>query len=178
MTEAAIINGILDREGGTYSNRVSDKGGPTKWGVTLPVLAEFRGVSVKIDQLKALTRDEGYEVFEHLFIRQSGFERLADEDVRAMLCDWAVNTSVARATRWLQRALGVEPVDGQCGMQTAAAANAIDGRTLLKRLGLARQVFYVRTALTDIPVETIKTTDLDNLEGWLDRNWAVSVDPL
>jgi lysozyme family protein len=178
MTEADIINGTLDREGEAYTNRASDKGGPTKWGVTLPVLAEFRGQSVTVDQLKALTRDEAYEVFEHLFIKKSGYERLLDENVRALMCDWAVNSGVERASRYLQRTLGVTPVDGKCGPRTVEAANVLKPRVLLKRLGLARQVFYVRTALEDVPPDMVKTTDLDNLEGWLNRNWAVSVAPL
>jgi lysozyme family protein len=177
MTDADIINGILDREGGEYSNRASDLGGPTRWGVTMPTLAAFRQAPVTADQVAALTRTEAYEIFEHLYVTRSGYGLIADESVRAMLCDWAVNTSVERATRWLQRTLGVE-VDGACGPKTALAANAIDGRSLLKRLGLARQTFYVRTALVAIPAKTIRTTDLDNLEGWLNRNWAVSVDPL
>lgn len=178
MTEVDIINAILDREGATYTDRPSDAGGPTKHGVTLAALAVFRGCSVTAAQLQALSREEAFEVLEHLYVVRSGFAHLEDERVRAMLCDWAVNSSVERATRWLQRTLGVQPVDGDCGPQTAAAANAIDGRELLKRLGLARQVMYVRTALGDVPADIVRTTDLDNLEGWLNRNWAVSVDPL
>ena len=178
MTEADVINGILTREGGTYTNRASDAGGPTRWGVTIPALAEFRGAAVTAADIEALSREEAYEVMEHVFIVRSGYRAIADERVRALLCDWAVNSSVARATRYLQRTIGVEPVDGECGPHTAAAANALDGRVLLKRLGLARQVFYVRTALGDIPPAVLRTSDLDNLEGWLNRNWAVAVDPL
>lgn len=178
MTEAQIIDGILAREGGEYSNRASDKGGATRWGVTLPALAEFRGTPVTPAQVAALTREEAYEVLEHLYVVRSGYGRIADERVRALMLDWAVNSGVARATRYLQRTLGVEPVDGDCGPQTAAAANAIDGRRVLKMLGLARQVFYIRTALQDDRLPTLPPSDLDNLEGWLNRNWAVAVDPL
>ena len=178
MTAVAIINAILDREGGTYTDRPSDRGGPTRYGVTLPALAEFRGTPVTPAQVAALTREEAYEVLEHVFVTRSGYGRIADERVRALMLDWAVNSGVARASRYLQRTLGVEPVDGDCGPQTLAAANAMEGRSLLKRLGLARQVFYIRTALQDDRLPTLPPSDLDNLEGWLNRNWAVAVDPL
>jgi lysozyme family protein len=178
MTEADIINGILDREGGTYTNRASDKGGPTKWGVTQSTLGEFRGCVVTEAQVAALTRDEAYEVFEHIFVRRSGFDKLVDDNVRAMMCDWAVNSSVARATRWLQRTLDLSVVDGVCGPKTAEAANALNAKVLLKKLGLARQTFFIHTALADVPDGVVHSSDLENLEGWLNRNWALSVAPL
>ena len=178
MTEADVINGILAREGGTYTDRASDRGGPTRWGVTIPALAQFRRAAVTATEIAALSREEAYEVMEHVFVVRSGFRAIADERARCLMCDWAVNSGVSLATRWLQRTLGVTPVDGVCGPQTAAAANALDGRLLLKRLGLARQQFYVRTALGDVSPELLRTSDLDNLEGWLNRNWAVAVDPL
>lgn len=178
MTEANIINGILDREGGVYTNRASDKGGPTKWGVTLPTLAEFRNAPVSVAQLQGLSRDEAYEVMEHQYLTRSGFEGIRDERVRVMMCDWAVHAGVDRATRWLQRTAEALPVDGICGPATLSAVNCLDGRLLLKRLGHARQTFYVETALQAFPHETIASTDLANLEGWLNRNWAVAVDPL
>jgi lysozyme family protein len=179
MTTTEIINGVLDREGAEYTNRPSDKGGPTKYGITLPVLSEFWGRAATVEQLKALTRDEAYEVFEHLFVIRSGFEKLTDEHVRILMIDWAVNSSIERAIRYLQRVVNV-PVDGLFGPQTINAANMMNGRILLKKLGLARQQFYIRTALADerIPDGLAKATNLDNLEGWLNRNWAVAVDPL
>jgi lysozyme family protein len=179
MTEADIINGILEREGDKYTNFASDKGGPTRWGVTQQTLADFRGGPVTPEQVKALTREEAYEVLEHKFVARSGYQGLADDRVRAMMCDWAVNADVPRATRWLQRTIGAT-LDGVCGPKTLAMANAIRADVLMKKLGLARQVFYVRTALQDdrIPDGVVERTDLANLEGWLNRNWAMSVAPL
>jgi len=177
MTTEQLINGRLTLEGGTYTNRASDKGGPTKWGVTLPALAEWRGHPVTVDDLKVLTRDEAYEVLEHLFVVKSGFLRIANDRVRALMVDWAVNSGITLAVRWLQRTLGVG-VDGQCGPITIAAVNVKDGVVLLKALGHARQTFYVRTALADLDPALVRSTDLANLEGWLNRNWMVAVDPL
>ena len=179
MTTTDIINGRLLLEGGAYTDRPSDKGGPTRWGITIPVLSEFRKRLCTADDIKALTRDEAFEAIEHLFVIRSGFEKLTDERVRVLMIDWALNSDIPRATRWLQRTLGVT-VDGVFGPETLGAANRHDGRLLLKQLGLQRQIFYVRTAIQDdrIPEGVVTSTNLENLEGWLNRNWKVAVDPL
>jgi lysozyme family protein len=170
MTTAAIINGVLDREGAEFDDDPADRGGPCKFGVTLPVLAEFRGQSVTVAQLQALTREEAAEVYEHLYLNRSGFLHIADERARVLLLDFAVNSGIGTATKALQRLLGVE-ADGICGPVTLGAANALDGRALVKALGLARQRFYVQIVQHD--PEQIRF-----LQGWLNRNWAVAVEPL
>jgi lysozyme family protein len=170
MTVTEIINRVLDAEGEEYSNYPEDRGHETKWGVTMPVLAEFRGCSVTVSQLQALTREEAFEVFEHLYANRSGFLQIRDERVSAMLIDFAVNAGIGAATKALQGVLGVT-VDGICGPVTVAAVNSWDGAALLKRLGLARQKFYVGLVKRD-PSQVVF------LEGWLNRNWAVAVDPL
>jgi lysozyme family protein len=179
MTDADLINERLDLEGGAYTDRASDKGGPTQWGITIPVLSEWRQRVCTADDIRTVTRDEAYQIVEHQFFRRSGYEKIADARVRALMVDWALNSSIERATRWLQRTVGVT-IDGIFGMQTLLAANTMDSRVLLKKLGLARQVFYVRTALQDerIPDGVVTSTNLENLEGWLNRNWKVAVDPL
>jgi lysozyme family protein len=179
MTTADIINGVLEREGSEFTDRPSDKGGPTKHGVTLPVLSEWRGQLATVEQLKALTKNEAYECFEHLFYIRSGFEKLADENIRALMVDWAITSGRERATRYLQRTIGAK-VDGVFGPQTRNMANAVDARILLKKLGLARQDFYVDTAVLDdrIPDGVFESTNLENLKGWLRRNWRMAVEPL
>ena len=170
MTTREIIDGLLAREGGEYSDDPVDRGGPTKWGVTMPALAEFWGRSVTAAQVAALTREEAAEVYEHQYLNRSGFLHLLDERVRVLALDWAVNSGIGTATKALQRLVGVE-ADGVCGPVTLAAANARDGRALVKQLGLARQHFYVSIVRRD--PEQIRF-----LDGWLNRNWAVTVEPL
>ena len=170
MTVADILNSILESEGEEYTNDPDDRGGPTKWGVTLPVLSEFWGCPVTVEQLKALSRDEAYEIFEHLYANRSGFLKLSDEAVRAMMVDWAVNGGVETAVKHLQFALAV-PVDGICGPVTLAAANGRDPRELLKLLGAQRQEWYVELVKS-------RPSQIKWLGGWLNRNWKMAVEPL
>ena len=170
MTVNEIIGGLLEREGGEYTDDPVDHGGPTRWGITMPVLAEFRRGPVTAAQVETLTRDEAAEVYEHLYLIRSGYLHILDESVRVMALDWAVNSGIGSATKALQRLVGVE-VDGICGPLTIGAINRTDGRSLLKALGRARQAFYVH-------IVQQSPDQIRFLQGWLARNWAVSVDPL
>jgi lysozyme family protein len=170
MTTREIIAGVLDREGSEFDDDPVDRGGPTRWGVTMPALAEFRGQSVTASQIEGLTREEAAEVFEHVYLNRSGYLHILDEKVRVMALDWAVNSGIGSATKALQRLVGVD-VDGVCGPVTIGAINRTDGRALLKALGRARQAFYVH-------IVQQSPDQIRFLQGWLARNWAVAVEPL
>ncbi len=63
-------------EGG-YSNRASDRGGPTKYGVTHKTLAAHRGVpSVAADQVKTMTKMEAEDIYRRSYWGQSGGDLL------------------------------------------------------------------------------------------------------
>jgi lysozyme family protein len=170
MTVNEIISGLLEREGGTYTDDPVDHGGPTRWGITMPVLAEFRRCAVTPAQVEVLTREEAAEVYEHLYLIRSGFLHIVDERVRVLCLDWAVNSGITSATKALQRLVSVD-VDGVCGPVTIGAVNRMDGRALVKALGRARQAFYCH-------IVQQSPDQIRFLQGWLARNWAVAVDPL
>ena len=45
MTEDAIITGVLKREGGSrFTDLATDRGGPTKYGITAATLGAYRGL--------------------------------------------------------------------------------------------------------------------------------------
>ena len=52
MELKSIIDALLNVEGWPqYTNRPSDKGGPTKGGITLPALSEYLGRPATIEEL-------------------------------------------------------------------------------------------------------------------------------
>lgn len=120
--DAAIVEMILAHEGGTYTNHPADKGGPTKWGITIPVLRAHRGRFVDASDIQALTRDEAAEIYTRLFIRP--FDGLPDT-VRSNVIDMGVNAGVDRAARLLQQCIGVD-VDGRVGPVTRLVAISRD----------------------------------------------------
>lgn len=116
---------MFGHEGG-YVNSKSDRGGPTKYGITHKTLAAHRGVlSVTAAQVKALTLKEAEEIYRRSYWTQSGGDLLpAGLDYAAF--DYGVNSGPARAVKSLQKVVGVTQ-DGIVGGQTLAAVERYPG---------------------------------------------------
>lgn len=169
MTDEQIISEIILREGGWVDNP-ADKGGPTKYGITMPTLAEWRGVPVTPSDVRTLTEHEARDIYKARYVVGPRFHLLGDHSVRAVVVDCGVHHGPANAIRMLQRALGVT-VDGVLGMQTLTAANTTPGHKLALRVLADRVKFFGRLIskdLTDDDQDGIP----DNTEfaaGWLNR---------
>jgi lysozyme family protein len=116
---------VLEKEG-VLSEHPEDDGGVTKYGITAPALAEYRGVPVAAiapEDIRKLTRPEAIEVYRVVFWR-----RVRGDDLpwafALPLFDGAVNHGSDLAVRLFQRALGVAD-DGVFGSRSVAAAQKI-----------------------------------------------------
>ncbi|MBA2467158.1 MAG: hypothetical protein H0V46_06080 [Sphingomonas sp.] len=123
-----LIEELIDREGG-YVNHPSDKGGPTRFGITEAV-ARAHGYS---GAMALLPRDEAAAIYRRLYWVRPRFDEIAKRAPRvaAELFDTGANMGPAVATTFLQRALtalnrngkdypDLVP-DGRAGPQTIAA---------------------------------------------------------
>ena len=63
MTDDDIIAAIIRREGG-FVDHAADRGGPTKYGITLAVLAAWRGKAVYGADVQALTQEEARRIYQ------------------------------------------------------------------------------------------------------------------
>jgi lysozyme family protein len=129
---------LLGHEGG-YSDHRDDPGGKTRYGVTETV-ARAKGYTGDMRDLPIeFARDRVY--------RPDYWDAVQAEnlpaDIRYAVFDAAVNSGVAQAAKWLQRACGVKD-DGVVGPLTIRAANALhpDG---LKRKMLAQRLRFMAT---------------------------------
>ena len=71
MTTEDIIDGIIKREGG-YVNNPADRGGPTKFGITLKTLKAWRGSPVTAWGVEGLGEDEAREIYESEYLVKPG----------------------------------------------------------------------------------------------------------
>jgi lysozyme family protein len=161
MTDEQIIDGILAHEGSAYADIPGDKGGPTKYGVTLRALEEFRGQPVTAAEVEALTENEARKFYQFEYIEKPGFDYIVNQQVRALVADCGVNHGVRNAIILLQRAAGVKD-DGDFGPVTLEAVNHADGRALYLRLCAARARFYGKIVTHD-------PTQAKFDAGWMDR---------
>lgn len=172
---AVSLDLMFGHEGG-YVNVKSDRGGPTKYGITHKTLAAARGVaSVTAAQVKAMTREEAVEIYRRSYWSQSGGDLLPSGlDYAAF--DFGVNSGPQTAVKKLQIVLQAKKVysgaiDGHIGEQTLAAVAAYSGG--VRDLILAyceERMRYLRSltnAKTGFPV---------NGRGWTIR--VTGVDPL
>lgn len=115
ITDDEIIDRIILAEGGIYTDDPDDAGGPTRWGITIPVLERHRRRPVTSFDIRNLTRDEAEDIYESQFIRP--FNSLPPGALRVNVIDMGVNAGIDRGIRLLQQTIGAQ-VDGKIGPET------------------------------------------------------------
>jgi lysozyme family protein len=133
---AAALSAVLAHEGG-YVNHRADPGGPTNLGVTLAT-AKRLGIDVDGDgdtdiiDIKLLKPDDAAKVYKAEYWDKVRGDELPD-GVDYAVFDFAVNSGVSRAAKYLQTSLGVNS-DGRIGPLTLKAATTVPRSRLIKDL--------------------------------------------
>lgn len=124
---------ILPHEGGIYTDDPDDTGGPTKWGVTIPILALWLHRRCTADDIQRLEREDAVLLYCDLFVAPYGD---LNGTLRVNVIDMAVNAGHGRAVRLLQQLVGVK-VDGRMGPLTVQATRARDWNPLYVGMRIA-----------------------------------------
>lgn len=149
MTNQAIVDHILKSEGWPkYGNDPNDRGGPTKGGITLGTLQDFRGRAVGVEELQNLTEAEAREIYEWRYIVTPKFDQIADDLLRLQVVDAGVLSGPGRAVQWLQEAAGVA-IDAALGPRTLAAVAAQPAHAVALRFAAARIAGLARIVSRD-----------------------------
>ncbi|HEY6927442.1 MAG TPA: glycosyl hydrolase 108 family protein [Steroidobacteraceae bacterium] len=103
----ASIDRVLAEESGKFTNDPNDAGGPTKWGITLAELADFRGHPVAVSDVEALTREEAWSILYAKYVRAPKFDQISKLSmvIAAKLIDAGVLFGQPTVIIWLQRCL-------------------------------------------------------------------------
>lgn len=159
-----LVPFILSWETDKYTNNKKDKGGPTKYGITL---ATWRRVGydkngdgvLNEEDVKLLTKDDFHRVFKQNFWNACKADKIQDQSVANMLVDFAYNSGVKRAATYLQLTLGIT-ADGIIGNKTLFAINKSNGKRLFERFKKTREDYLKSIA---------KGEQKDFFNGWLRR---------
>lgn len=162
MTRAVedYIDDVIEREG-DYVDHPSDRGGPTRWGVTEAVARAF-GYDGPMEDLP---QDTARAIYRRRYWDEPGFGKVAkvSEAIADELFDTGVNMGTGKPVEFLQRALNTLnlrgrlypdlAVDGRIGSMTVAALGKLmarrgrDGELVVLRLLNAQQaVRYMEIA--------------------------------
>lgn len=165
-TPAQIVDDLIRREGSTLTDRVTDRGGRTKYGITQAAWDDFVGAhpdQAPVRLVDALTEPMARAFYQ--LVHVGPLARLADAALVALVADCSVNHGPTRAVRWLQSAVGAAP-DGRLGPQTATLANKTP--TAYAAVLRTRLKFYARIAV-DQRSKPGGDPDAEYLEGWINR---------
>jgi len=108
--ETRVLPQLKAREGGAkFTNHPSDRGGPTKYGITAAKLGEWRrlGRAATADEVRNLTEAEADDIYTADFWVRPGYAAVAvlSERIAEELLDTGVNMGTGIPGKWLQRSL-------------------------------------------------------------------------
>lgn len=148
---------VLKHEGG-YSNRASDRGGETKYGISKK--------SYPYLDIKNITEQDASRIYKSDYWDRGRYAMIDNRDIACRAFDLGVNCGVSNSIRFLQRAYNwLHPnslfglsEDGILGPKTA---NAINGykhpKALMSALKRKAQDYYY------------SLNQPENFAGWLNR---------
>jgi lysozyme family protein len=116
-------------EGG-YVNHPRDPGGPTKYGITLATLANYRNTHVDATDVQHLSLAEATAILEQQYWRKIWGDDLP-RGIDYAIFDFAVNSGPAQAVKKVQEILHMDR-DGVMGAFTLNALKAVDSETFIK----------------------------------------------
>lgn len=130
-----VFDRVIGHEGG-YVDNPDDPGGETAFGISKR--------SYPYLDIKNLTRDGAKAIYQRDFWQRLHADALPDS-VRFQLFDFAVNSGIETAIRYLQRAVGVAD-DGHWGPISQRAASMMSESDLVMLLNAERLEFMTRLA--------------------------------
>lgn len=142
---------VFDHEG-YFSDDKADRGGATKFGVSLRFLVAEKididgdGDS-DLDDILALTKTDADRIYFEKFWQKYRFDRIIDEQVAIKLFDTSINTGNSRAARIAKKAInkvvvGHIDVDGNFDDETIALINNLSPDLFLKAYRAEQAAFY------------------------------------
>lgn len=161
---------LMDFEGTKYEDIETDRGGPTKFGVTLPVLQEFADkhwhAVVDVDILKNLKIVTAQEIFLEQWWNRFGYREIKSTEVATRVLLASVLFGPSRGHKIIQRACNcagrnlVE--DGLFWVLSKGAVNTIHDGILIPVFRAVCQG-YVEVKYARRP------SDEENSPGWMVR---------
>ncbi len=163
-----MLDDLIKIEAG-YVDHPADRGGPTKYGITLLALNEYTGKrNTKID-IQALTEPTAKDIYLDLYYRKPKINQLPNL-IQPIVFDMAVNHGRKTAIQLMQSQLladgyPINKVDGVIGPLTLNAANSAcnDLGTVFINNLINRRIARYKAIIKHDPTQKVFE------KGWLAR---------
>ena len=158
-----VIADIIERESEEYTNDPNDRGGPTKYGITLRTLFKYRKEECTASDVENLEKPEAITIYEQMYIVWPRFNELTNTELMEYVVDCGVLHGCHRTIKWLQETMGGLQIDGLLGPISIQAINHCEmHRGILFRL-IAIRCQKIADFVQSYP------SQLEYLEGWIVR---------
>lgn len=161
-----LIPHILKWEGGSkFTNDPLDRGGATKYGITLNTLISNNydinhDGKVNVDDVKALQLEDFKKILKKQYWDRWQADNINNQSIANLLVDWLWGSGV-NGIKIPQRLLGV-PADGIVGQKTINALNSANQKDIYNKVWQARKEFYLKIVKNN-------PSQSKWLRGWLNR---------
>lgn len=171
-----IVLNTLKSEGG-FTNDPEDRGGPTNFGITYHDLANFRGHSVTVDDVKNMTVDEAKTIYKTKYWDPCNLDAITSYKKALIIFDQGVLCGTGTAAKRAQSAVnahlvpGLIVVDGQIGPKSLKAINEMNETLFCLEFLFLTQHYFVQIVKNN-------PTQIVFLTGWLNRSQNLMKDVL
>jgi lysozyme family protein len=158
-----VILGILKAESSAYTNNPNDRGGPTKYGITLNTLRGEPGLEdATAESVKNLTQAQAVEIYARRYA--APYTPLSNKQIFAFCVNGAVQHGVAGMNKIIQRAIGVTPdgILGTASWRELQQQERNDPTALLADIVAERCKYYANIISKDSSQRAFAA-------GWLNR---------
>lgn len=159
MLPVKFFEYIQKVEGG-YVNNPLDRGGPTKWGVTLKTLSAFRKMECTDKDVEELGPMECGAIYEELYYTPLRLDLIKSEAVKLALFDQGVLWGPARAMKKMLESLAGQP--NHSALNFYDLVNSIDAKVVCRKFIQRVQDDFVSSC-------TSGKSPLIFLKGWINR---------
>lgn len=163
-----VINNTINIEGG-FSNHPNDKGGATKFGITLALYQKLVNPSATALDLQGLSANDARQIYKAQFFYKNKIEQLP-EGIWDIMFDMTVNHGPKNAFSIMQmamRRLGQKVgLDGANGPETIGAATTLANQSInaLRMALMAERVGFYSAIIQRKPDQKVFAA------GWLNRS--------
>lgn len=159
MARKEILKPFIRSWEGGYACVPGDKGGATKWGVTIATFRSVFGKEKTVNDLKNMTETQWDYIYKTLFWDKWKADTINSQSIANLLVDWYWNSG-SYGIKLPQKILKVS-IDGIVGPKTIDAINKYPNeRELFTMLWKEREAFFKRIGTG---------TQKKFLNGWLNR---------
>lgn len=153
-------------EGG-YSDHKADRGGATKYGITIATLGKHRAGRVSKEDVKGLRLEEAERIYQRDYWNRMRLNEVGSGTLQLILFDVGVNRGTTASAKNLQEVLRKDfkkrvVADGVIGPKTLQATNSVDPIALGRKLIQKVQSDYAEIVKRNPPQAVF-------LKGWINR---------